>query len=144
MSLSIIALTLFVLDLTSASFFERPVIYSLLSLYAFNLFLPKNNFALSLIILLITLHQFIIFGYCGLPLLYLIPLTAIALKAKKLFLPNKLAPYLVLLLCLSLQGLLIEPRLLNLHPYYPYTIGIFIANIIVMIFFSLKYMSKIS
>jgi len=130
---------LFVIDIGVANFYQNYVFSGLLCLLSLALFLPGNQIQLSILLLFITLEQFIIYGHFGLPLLYLLPITILVLKTKHVFRAHKVAPYLILIGFLAIQSFVIDPYMF--HHFYSiyYTMGKFIANIIVAFMLSLKF-----
>ncbi len=132
-------IVLFTFDITLSALFEQQIICSLLCFYAYALFSPISTRQLSILIFLILSEQFLIFGNFGLPLLYLLPITIFVFKARQLFYIHTIAPYLILLACLCVQLLVIEPYMLHITCSLYYTLSKFLGNITVMMLLSLKF-----
>jgi len=139
--LAIYIFSLFLVDIFSAAFFQHYIIFGLLCLYACLLFEPIHRTTLSLIILVITLEQFLILGHFGLPLLYLLPATFVAYKTRYLFYSQRLLPLVVILFCLGSQLLILNPLIFGFFDGKIYTIGKVFANILLTGLFSLKFKS---
>ncbi len=139
--LSIYIFSLFLIDIFSAAFFQHYMIFGLACLYACLLFEPIRRTTLALTVLLITLEQFLILGHFGLPLLYLLPVTAIAFKTRNLFYSRHLLPLIVIIFCLGCQLLILNPLIFGLFDGKIYTMGMFFVNILLTVLFTLKFKS---
>ena len=139
--LYVYAFSLLLVDIFSAAFLERYIIYGLLCFYACLLFRPTRPNILALIILLISLEQFIILGHFGIPLLYILPATAIAFKARLLFYSQQFPRLIVTLFCLVSQLLIINPLIFGLFDRKIYTMATFFVSILLVGLFSLKFKS---
>lgn len=136
-------LSFLILDSMCFSFFEQHTLSLLLCFVLLHLYQKKLNQAqASCILLCISLESFLFYGKFGIQLIYVVPIMILAIKAQKMFYASKLQPYLLLIGCLLLQNLIIEPKILKYQPGYLYTSSQIIANIIVMGCISLIFYSQ--
>lgn len=134
----LVSIMLFFIDFICFAFFEKQVIHSLLCWYALTVFRHYNLKKLSIVALLLSLESYTQYDTFGLILIYLTPLTLLALWIKKILYPTIAQPYIFLTLSLCLQHLLVELYMLSLNTPHTWTFSKIIANIIVMIIVSLK------
>jgi hypothetical protein len=130
---SLLAL-LFLLDVGSFLFFERPLIYSVLCLYIITCIHNGGPIRVALGMAALLLQSFIYFGRFGAPLATLIPITLAGLQARHVFYHSRWIYYLLLLLALLLQIVVVEHLILHLAISIPCTISQIFANMIMMIF----------
>ncbi len=135
------AFFLFFIDIIIASELKHYLVYSLLTFYAYILFVPIKHKALTFIMLLLCFEQFIIFDHFGLPLLYLVPITIFSHKGRSLFYSYHLLPLAIILVCLTSQLIFIEPFLLGIFEEKHYTMGKFFGNMLLTGLFTLKFKS---
>lgn len=138
-----IACILFILDLLVYQLLHKPLLQSVLCFYSMRIINYSADFNLLVTLLFITLEAFIITGNFGTPLVYLIPLSAIALyTASFIKQENSFLCYLFLIISLLLHGIIVE----QIWPGNPqanlYTIYKIFANLIVESVF-LKYFLKV-
>ncbi len=138
----LLIIVLFFIDICSLTFFEKPIIYTLLCLYAFAVFQSIGKRKLSTLVALLLLESFVFHGKFGLELLYLIPFAFMSMRARNMLYTLSIQPYILLICCLLCQTLIIEYYLLHFDISFSYTISKIIANIIVMIGISLKFRSR--
>jgi len=134
----------FMADISLATLFEQQIIYGLLSFYAYTLLGPIGKSQLGILLLLLCIEQFLIMGHFGLPLLYLLPATTMAFMLRRILYSHSFLPHLLIIYCLTVQLLVVEPHILHLFENKIYTIGKIFANILVMTLLSLKIQSTTS
>lgn len=134
-----ISFLLFFVDLAAFSFFERPIVLSLLCYYIFQLSRPLSLARIFVGCLLLSLMGLVIYGRFGLDLLYVIPATLMGIKMRNL-LYNCLWHYDILLI-LALLGKIvgIEHIILGLPISASYTFSILFVNIVIIKVLSLKW-----
>lgn len=138
----LLIIVLFFIDICCLTFFEKPIIYTLLCIYAFAVFQSVGKRKLSTLVALLLLESFVFYGKFGLELLYLIPFTLMSRRARNTLYLLSIQPHIFLICCLLCQSLIIEQYLLHFDISFSYTILKIIANIIVMIGISLKLRSR--
>lgn len=126
-------LGLFILDISGIMLFKVQIIHFVLCFYLVALF--RNAAALPLVcaVLCICFESLIMYDSLTAPLIYLLPATALILFLKKMVTPHPIYPPLALSFCLALQSWLLHQG--NLGD--PYTMWVFIANLIVILSCSL-------
>ena len=139
---SLFSLMFFFLDILMFSLFEKQIFYLLLCFYIFNMWEQRNVFIFIFFAFLIALESSLYYGQFGVQLLYLLPITLLAFKAKQTFWNWNFQPYLILMACLLIQSYLIEPFLLGIPATFSYTNSKIIANIIVLWCISLIFSSQ--
>lgn len=133
---------LFVLDVCLFSFFEQPYLYSLPALYIILLFIPNALLPLMLTSFLSSVESHLYYGYFGIPLLYLLPITWFTLKTKQFLYVSSLYPSILLFCCFIIQYIGIEQLVLGLQSGLICTNTKIIANIIVIGCLFLTYISQ--
>ena len=134
-----LSIAFFIIDISSATFMHKPILFSLLCFYIVLLFYSDARGPLLLSFALIGLQSFWLYGIFGLQWLYLIPLTLIGFRLAHQVYPSICYPMALLASAIALQTGLIEHILLAKSTSQGYT-GIKIcANIIVIGLMSLKY-----
>lgn len=136
------AVTFFFADILMFSLFEKQILYLLLCFYILNICEKRSFITFMIFALLIALESSLYYGKFGIQLLYLVPVTFIAFKAKQTFWNWKFQPYIILVSCLLIQSYLIEPVLLGIPATFSYTNSKIIANIIVLWCMSLIFSSQ--
>jgi hypothetical protein len=137
-----IIICLFVFDICLFSFFEQPYLYSLSALYILLLFIPYTLLPLMLTSFLSSVETHLYYGYFGIPLLYLLPITWFTIKTKRFLYDSRLYPLMLLFCCFSIQYIVIERLILGLQPGLVCTSPKIIANIIVIACLFLTYISQ--
>jgi hypothetical protein len=133
-----ISCMLFIVDLGSFSIFERPLIYSLLCFYIFQLSQPLSFTRIAFSSLLLSLSPLIYYGRFGISLVYLIPATLLGIKMRHTLYDSLWHYYLLLALCIVAQIVVVERLILGLPISLSYTIYTLIVNIIILWVMSLK------
>lgn len=126
-------LALFIIDVSGIMLFKQLCLQSVLCVYIARLFNQPSFFASILAICLIHLEWFILYDSLSLAALFLLPITALVFYLKRVLVPRPVYPPLILILCLGLQAWLVYNLTNQLVPYNFYTIGAFIANMIVLL-----------
>lgn len=132
-----LALLFFFMDIFCFSFMEKQLLYTVLCFFCIQLYKENSTPRLSFLALLISLESLLYFGKFGLQLLYLIPIVLLSFHAQKMLYARSIQPYFILVCCITLQCLFLEPFILQLEPSPLYTLSKIIANIIVLWFISL-------
>ena len=129
---------LFILDIFFFMLLEKNFFHLLLCFYVLHISTSSSIRRLSVIAFFIYFESFLHYGQFGIQLMYIIPLTILGKKAKKNFYWTSLHPYILLTLALVTQSLFIDGYSLHSVASNTYTITKIIANIIVLLLFSLK------
>ncbi len=101
------------LDICSFAFFEQPFVSSLLCLYIVRSLQAPSVLYLIFIWLGLLFESFLQYGRFAPTLMYLIPITIIALCIRHFFYAKPSHNYLLLALCLIMQSAIIEPYLFH-------------------------------
>jgi hypothetical protein len=117
--------------------FHAPIVYSALCIYAVALVyaVPTTRSAVFASVIL-GLESLLFFDQFALPLLYIAPLTLLAIGMQRTFFATRWLPPVYLMLCLGIQ-LLLETVILARPFSMPYTKQIVVVNIILVMIFSL-------
>ena len=125
----IIIVLLFIIDLAVFSYLEKPLIYSLLSFYIFQLAYPLGIVKIIVSCMLLSLESFIYYGRFGLDLLFILPATFIGIRLAHILYNSVWQFYLLLIVCLLAKITLIEWLILGQNVNPSYTISLVFANI---------------
>lgn len=128
----LIILLLFIVDIFSFSLLEKQIVYGLLCFYCISLYKETSIFQLFAICLLIALESSFHYNIFGLQLVYILPITLIGFQSQKTFYGFSIQPYILLICCLLIECLVIEPFGLKIPTISAYTPVKIIANIIVL------------
>lgn len=129
------ALTLCFTDVLAVGFFGHKILFSLLCLYTSTLFHKEKPLFITFSLLLLATQSLMLGESFSFHLLYLVPLSIIALEAKKFLHNSSWLPYLFMMLSIIIQSLL------NPHLLFTSTNGILFiftqicVNLIIMILF---------
>lgn len=129
--LTIIAL--FILDLCGIMLFKQMFLQCVLCFYIARLFNQPSLWPLLLAMLCIHLEWLILYDSLSLAALFLLPITALVFYLKRVLVPRLVYPPLILGLCMALQLWLIHTLTNQAIPSTFYTIGAFIANMILLL-----------
>lgn len=132
-----IAALLFFVDIFFFSFIEKQLLYTVLCFFCVQLYKESSTNRLSFLALLISLESLLYFGKFGVQLLYLMPIILISFQAQKMLYVRSIQPYFILIGCITLQCLFLEPFMLQTGSSPLYTFSKIFANIIVLWFISL-------
>lgn len=133
---------LFITDICLFSFFGQPYLYAISALYVILLFVPHPLIPLMLTGFFSSVEAHLYYGYFGIPLLYLLPITWFTLKTKNFLYASSLYPITLLTCCLIMQYFGVERLILGLQPGMVCTNTKIIANIIVIACLFLTYISQ--
>jgi len=122
----------FFLDLAAFSFFEKPLLYSLLCFYLLQLSRPIPISRIIISCLLFCLSSLILYDRFGLSLIYVIPATLLGIKMRHILYNSSWQYYLLLALCLLVQIGLVEHLILHWSVSIPYTISTLFVNLMVI------------
>ena len=131
------AVLLFFIDIFCFSFIEKQLLYTVLCFFCIQLYKDSSTTRLSFLALLISLESLLYFGKFGVQLFYLIPIMVISFQAQKMLYARSAQPYFILVGCITLQCVFLEPFMLQTGSSILYTFSKIIANIIVLWFISL-------
>lgn len=131
------AIMLFMFDVFCFSFIEKQLLYTVLCFFCLQLYEEISITQLSLVSFLIALESLLYFGKFGIQLCYIFPIIFISSQAKTKLYARSFQPYVVLIVCLLLQCLFLEPYMLQIRSSILYTFSRIIANIILLFFLSL-------
>lgn len=124
-------------DLSQFFFSETLFIPFLLCIYCSLLFYHLKIAPLSYVALLLCLESFCFYNKALLPLIYLIPITGLALLIKRNFYPSFLHPLMFVFSCTMVHLFIVERLLLGISQKPSYTIAHISVIILVEICFSL-------
>lgn len=130
---------LFFIDICCSSFFEKQLIYSLLCFYSLAIFKSLSLFNMLVFFFILSLESFFQYGYFGIQLIYLAPLTLLASKTIKTLYLTKIQAYLFITISLLAQSLIIDQYTLHMDLQPSYTIAKIFVNLILVMVISLKY-----
>lgn len=131
------AILLFFVDIFCFSFMEKQLLYSVLCFFCIEIYRENSWTRFGFLGFLISLESLLYFGKFGVQFFYLTPIILIGLQAQKMFYARALQPYFILIGCIVLQCLFLEPFLLQTGSSALYTVSKIIANIIMLWFISL-------
>lgn len=124
---------LFLVDVLCFSFFEQRIFYLLLCLYCIELMRPHTSAVrIASALLLIAFDSFVQFGRFGITLLYLVPLSCIARKARTTLKATTALTYCFVALCLCAQFALLEPYVLGLTSTSSYICAKILINLLAL------------
>lgn len=132
------ALLLFLLDIFSFFLIGHQFIFFVLLLYVLTVMKSCDKAKKVFLIGLLILESFLFYNHLALPLVYLLPISFILIKAQDSFLLQGWYFYLPVLICIIFQIYLIEGFLLGFHPELWYTMSKICANIVLLWCLSLK------
>lgn len=134
---------LFTVDICLFSLVTQPFLYSIPALYIVLLFIPHTVLPLMLTGFLSSVETHLYYGYFGITLIYLLPITWFVIKTKKFLYASRFYPLILLFCCFGIQYIGIERLILGLHPgELACTNTKFIANILVIGSLFLTYISQ--
>jgi hypothetical protein len=126
-------LTLFLIDLCGIIFFKQLFFQSVLCFYIVKLFKQPSFWPLLIALFFIHLEWFLLYDSLSLATLFLLPVTTLVLYLKKVLVPSLIYPPVIFTLCVGLEIWLIHMITGQTIPYNLYTIGSFIANMILLL-----------
>lgn len=129
---------LFIIDLGAFSFFEKPLIYSLLCFLILQLSRPMPLTRIAFSCLLLSFNPLIHYGRFGISLVYLIPAILLGIKMRHTLYNSVWQYYLLLIACILAQIGLVEWWILGLPISLSYTISTVLVNLVVIWIMSLK------
>jgi hypothetical protein len=133
-----IACLLFLIDLGTFSFFEKPFIYSLLCFYILQLAKSMGISRVVFSCILLSLNPLIYYGRFGINLLYLLPATLLGIQMRHILYDSLWQYYALLIGCILAQIWLVEWWVLGLPISLSYTISTILVNLLIIWIMSLK------
>jgi len=136
-----ISLLLFLLDVSTFTLLGTHTFCLLLCFYTTILFIDKISYQLILIMIPLSYQSFIFYGNGALFLAYILPVSIVALKARKVIHRRSVLPYLTITTMLLIQQCIIEPKIFDSHIVWGCTIKRICVSLLVVAMF-LKYLPK--
>lgn len=127
-----LCLGFFLLDLAAFTFYEKPILLSLLCFYILQLARPISWPRIIFACGLASLSFLLFYGRFGLNLLYLVPATILGIKMSHTLYDSRWQYYLLLAACILLQKAALEPFILGIHSSIPYTLTTLFVNMIII------------
>lgn len=135
----ILAILLFIIDVSAFSFLEKQVLYGLLCLFCLQIIQPPAPGRLAFLAALLSLESFLYYGRFGIQLVFLIPLAVLGYILQELFYKKGLLAPVLLLIALLVQSIGIEYGVLGLTPSLGYTFSKIFVTLSVLWIISLTY-----
>lgn len=133
---------LFILDICFFSLCEQPYLYSLPIMYILLLCIPHTLLSLIITGFFCSIESHLYYGYFGIPLVYLLPITYFTIKTNNFLYTSAWYPCILLFCCFIIQYLGIEQIIFGFKSDLGCTNIKIIANILIIISFSLIYTSQ--
>jgi len=124
---------LFLLDLCGIMLCKQLLLQCVFCFYIARLFKQPSFWPLLLAVFFIHLEWFILYDSLSLATLFLLPITALVLYLKKVLIPRMIYPPLIFALAMAIEVWLIHSLTTQAITYNSYTIGAFIANMILLL-----------
>lgn len=128
----LLILVCWIIDATATYIFEEPILNTLIALYILSCFNNKHYLEKITILMFIILNSFLEYDVWGLPLLYLLPVTALIWYFQKKVNVHGWIPYAVLSVCLTCHYLLLPWLVHQPVGGLGYTVCKICVNILVM------------
>lgn len=126
------AIALLALDILCCTFYHKQLVYGLLCMFVIALLRSRSPFTWLFFTFLLSLEAFFYYGNCWVTLLYVIPITALAIHMRSSLYESLFHRYILLCVALVTICLYIEPYILGLSSSPTYILTKIFATLSVL------------